>query len=294
MFEELNVTDAFKNSITKAIEKRMLSHALILEGADEKTRLFAAKEIAAAMLCREAERPCGSCSSCKKMQADSHPDLHIIKKEDKSSMIKVDAVRELKKKALVFPNESEKSVFIIDGAETMNPQAQNALLKIFEEPSEHLLFILCCKTKASLLDTIISRATAYSLGRDSVSAEKNDKEKKAEALACELMEVFVDESEVNFLKKIAVLQKNKELFRLTLEQIKILLRDSLVIQSGSKQLLSGKDETAKKLAKKLTARKINTLYKASQELYNSSVQNANQNLTITRFSSLFYSIKTGQ
>ena len=292
VFESLEVSQAFENSITNAISKGILSHALIFEGADESTRLSAAKEIAAAVLCEGENKPCKECVKCKKVFSGIHPDLHILSKDSKSAMIKVDAVRELKQKALVYPNDGNKSVFIIDGAEFMNPQAQNALLKIFEEPAKHLLFILCCRSKTSLLDTIISRATAYSLGTDLQKAEKTEKEASAEALAAELLKILVDENEVAFLKKIAPLQKDKELFRLCLQGMRSVLRDAIVLQQGGKEMLTDATETVKRLATRLTGKKILELMNTTQELHRCSMANANQNLTVTRFSSLFYSIKT--
>lgn len=293
MFEGLDLAPSFKNSITAAINKGTLSHALILEGCDEDTRLAAAKEIAAALLCKGENKPCGICDKCRKLKSDNHPDVYFLKKDKKSSMIKIDPIRELKKKALVFPNDGDKSIFIIVDAQTMNPQAQNALLKIFEEPSAHVLFILCCSTKSSLLETVISRATCYSLGTDTPSASScSPKQEKANTLAKELLSCLVEENEVSFLKKAAALQKDKELLKLCLIEIKDILHDSLIITSASAFLLSEPYDTAKKLSGRLTGEKILRLYTASQELYESCLNNANQNLLLTRLSSVFFSIKT--
>lgn len=292
MFEKLNVTPSFNNSITVALQKGMLSHALIIEGGNSDIRLSAAKEIAKAVLCQGEIKPCGICAKCRKIESDSHPDLHILKKDEKSTMIKVDAVRELKKKALVFPNDGDKSVFIIDGAEFMNPQAQNALLKIFEEPARHLLFILCCGAKSSLLDTIISRATSYSLGKDSQSVSADEKQTKALQTASELLGCFIDENEVEFLKKIASFTKDKELLRNTLIAMKTILRDAIILQNGGKDLLSGYGDTAKKLATRLTVKKAMELLKAVELLHGQSLMNSNYNLTLTRLSALFFKIKS--
>lgn len=292
MFEGLKVSAMFKNSITTCIRSGKLSHALILEQGDAETRLSAAKEIASAVLCESENKPCGVCSKCRKVQNGTHPDIHILTKDEKSSMIKVDPIRELKKKALVFPNDGDKSVFIIDGAEYMNPQAQNALLKIFEEPARHLLFILCCKSKSSLLDTVISRATLYSLGLDAEKANSNDKEIKADNLADALLSCFATENEVEFLRSIAVMQKDKELFRLTMQSMKLILRDGVILKSGGKDMLTPYGDTAKKLCARLTAAKFIKLINAVEELEAISLLNANHNLTLTRLSALFYNIKT--
>lgn len=292
MFESIKATNQFKNSVSTALRSGTLSHALILEGGDAASRLSAAKEIAMAVLCESENKPCSSCSKCRKVEAFIHPDVHLLTKDEKSSMIKVDPIRELKKKAAVLPNDGQKSVFIIDSAELMNPQAQNALLKIFEEPAKHLLFILCCGAKSSLLDTIISRATAYSLGEEIFEPEGNEKSEKAHNLASELALCVADENELSFLKRIAPLQKDKELFRYTLESMKLLMRDCLVLQHGGKETISGFYDTAKRLSQRLTAKKALKMSQLLDELYETSLMNSNHNLTVTRFCALIYGVKS--
>lgn len=292
LFEDINASVQFKSSVTATLRSSTLSHALILEGSDFSSRLKAAKEIAMAVLCENEAKPCGICSKCKKVAGDIHPDVHILTKDEKSNMIKVDPIRELKKKASVLPNDGQKSVFIIDSAELMNTQAQNALLKIFEEPARHLLFILCCGAKSSLLETIISRATAYSLGEEILHGNEDEKNQKARALASELALCIAREDELSFLKKIAPLQKDKELFRLTLQGLKLVLRDCLVLRHGGSEILSGFPEAAKSLSNRLTAAKALQMMRLTDELYDNSMMNSNHNLTLTRFCSLIYGVKS--
>lgn len=294
MFSGLDVTDGFKNSIGVALSSKRLSHALILEGKNEETRFLAAKEIAKAILCksRDSVEPCKSCSACIKCEKDVHPDLYILKKETDSTMIKVDAIRSLKAKALVYPNDGDKSVFIISEAQYMNVQAQNALLKILEEPSEHVCFILTCPSKSSFLETIISRTTAYSLGEEEYDEGKNDKAEPGEKLADELLSIFVSSNEFYFLQKTALFQKDKTLFCSVLTSMIPIIRDSLIIKSGGKELISGYPDTAKRLSDMLTQKKALALLSGVQELYNSVNGNANHNLSITRLSAIFYDIKS--
>ena len=291
VFESINATAQFKSSITTALRSGTLSHALILEGKAASDRLGAAEEIAGAVLCEADEKPCGICSKCKKVKNGIHPDVHILKKDEKSNMIKVDAIRELKKLAQVLPNDGEKSVFIIDGAEFMNAQAQNALLKIFEEPARHLLFILCCGAKSSLLDTIISRATAYSLGEESDSEQENEKLQKAKTVAAELAISFAEENELEFIRKTAVMRTDKELFRMMLMSLRLIFRDCIILQHGGKELISGYPEAAKKLSVRLTAKKAMEILNIITELHDRSLMNSNHNLTLTAFSAKLYSIK---
>ena len=291
MFENLNVNEAFRSQIESAFSQGRLSHALIFEGSSEETRLKAAKELAKAVLCKENLKPCGICSSCNKVENLGHPDVHLVSKQSDSTMIKVDTVREIKNKALLFPNEGSKSIFIISEAQLMNPSAQNALLKIFEEPQSHVLFILTCPSKSSLLETVISRATSYSLGQE-ISKSENDKTEKAKSKADELLCSFAKENEVAFMRKTADLTKDKQYFLEVLRQMLPVVRDCVIFQSGSKNFLSDYPETAKALASILTAKKGLLLFSTVTELIDSVEKSANHNLTLTRLSSTFYNIKT--
>lgn len=288
MFENIAVIPSFRNALSSAVESGKLSHALIFEGSSQEIRLQIAKETAKAILCKGDSRPCNKCSSCHKTDTDSHPDLHLISKD--SAMIKVDEIRDIKEKAKVYPNDGDKSVFIICEAQNMNPQAQNALLKIFEEPARHVSFILTCPSKSSLLDTIISRATSYFTGEDTdeKSSEMSD---KAKALSAELLMCMATENELQFLRKTAVFQKDKSLFLSVMKNMEPILRDALVLSSGGKELLSGEREVSEKLRNSLTQKKLMLLLSEIQSLRFVAENAANNNLSITRLSSLLYSIK---
>ncbi len=290
MFENLSVTESFINSITLAVRSSKLSHALIFEGADEATRLSAAKEVATALVCKGGDKPCKSCNACLKAMKDSHPDIHILTKEKDSTMIKVDSVREIKAQALIFPNEGTKSVFIISEAQYMNPQAQNALLKIFEEPSPHVCFILTCGSKSSLLDTVISRATSYTLGEE-ISENEKGEDSKAALLALELLASFVKESEFDFLKKTAAFSKDKKLFREVTEKMISFTRDALILQSGGKELICGEREEILLLKNRFTQKKTLELLQRLKDFLADIDSSSNLNLTVTRFSSVLYGIK---
>lgn len=290
MFENLSVNEGFRNQIEAAFSKGRLSHALIFEGASEEIRLKSAIELSKAVLCKEKLKPCGICSSCIKAENLGHPDLHLIKKPSDSNMIKVDTVREIRSKALLFPNEGSKSVFIIHEAQLMNPSAQNALLKIFEEPQSHVIFILTCPSKSSLLDTVISRATAYSLGEE-FTKDDSEKAQKAKDKANDLLLSYVKENELSFMKKTAEFQKDKQLFLDVLKQMTPIVRDCVIFQSGSRETLSDYPETARLLSTSLTAKKGIMLFEAISLLIECAEKSANHNLTLTRLSSSLYDIK---
>lgn len=291
MFNNLPLKNDFKNQIETAFKSGRLSHALIFEGSGEELRYKAAVELAKAVLCKGELKPCGICASCNKADSGNHPDIHIIEKASDSAVIKIDAVRDIRSKALMLPNEGAKSVFIIKEAQTMNPNAQNALLKIFEEPQSHVLFILTCPSKASLLETVISRATSYTTGEE-VTNEKNEKTELYKEKADELLKCFIKENELSFMKKTAEFQKDKQLFIEVMKQLLPIIRDGIVLQSGSKELLSDFPETARALASGMTAKKTLELYSALSSLIEEAEKRAaNHNLTLTRLSSKLYDIK---
>ena len=172
----------------------------------------------------------------------------------------------------------------------MNPQAQNALLKIFEEPARHVSFILTCPSKSSLLETITSRATAYFTGEDT-GEESSETNEKARALASELLMTMANENELQFIKKTAVFRKDKPLLVSVLRNMEPIFRDALILSSGGKELISDEKETAEKLRTALTQKKLMLLLSEIQSLRDSAESSANHNLTLTRLSSILYSIK---
>lgn len=113
--------------------------------------------LAAALLCAHG-RPCGTCNSCKKAEHGAHPDLIVVEDE-----IKVDDARRIRAEASVLPNDGDRKVFLITEADRMNPAAQNALLKVLEEPPRYCFFILLAQREEAILETIRSRCTRYHL-----------------------------------------------------------------------------------------------------------------------------------
>ncbi|MBQ3817247.1 MAG: hypothetical protein II802_03115, partial [Clostridia bacterium] len=93
----------------------------------------------------------------------SHPDVLSVCAQEGKKNISVAQIRELRADAYVKPHMADGKVYIISGADSMNEQAQNAFLKILEEPPAGVVFILLVESKAVLLDTIISRCVSFSL-----------------------------------------------------------------------------------------------------------------------------------
>jgi DNA polymerase-3 subunit delta' len=156
--------------IRSAYRADRLPHGLIFGGPTGVGKATTARALAALFLC---DRPkdtnaCGQCDSCRVFLAGNHPDYHVITKEliryhDKTGKSKgIDLSIHVVRPELIEPAGRKAvmgrgKVFIIEQADLMNPQAQNALLKTLEEPAGRTLIVLLTDQPGSLLQTIRSR-----------------------------------------------------------------------------------------------------------------------------------------
>lgn len=132
--------------LMQLIKTNKLSHAYIFEGQDGIGKFLVAKKIAAEIL------------GVKNVDTDAC-DINIIEPED--DLIKVSKIRLLGEEIILRPTVSEKKVFIIRDGELMNEAAQNALLKVLEEPPEYAVIIIVTSNKEKLIRTIKSRCTSF-------------------------------------------------------------------------------------------------------------------------------------
>ena len=139
------------------------SHAYIIASQDAKLRENEAKLLACRFLCGSAgERPCLTCPACKLALAGRHPDLLVIarksdEKGNKKRELQVDQIRQMAADAYVRPSQAGKKVYLIEDAGHMNLAAQNAALKILEDPPPYAVFLLLTDSAEALLPTVRSR-----------------------------------------------------------------------------------------------------------------------------------------
>ena len=132
-----------------------LSHAYIAAGRS-------ADDLAMAVVCSGREKkPCMSCSHCAKSSRGIHPDILYIEKPKDKREVLIEQVRELIRDAIIVPNEADKKAYVISDAAAMNANAQNAILRILEEPPSHAVIILKTDTPDELLDTVRSRCIEF-------------------------------------------------------------------------------------------------------------------------------------
>ena len=141
------------------IKSGSLAHAYIIEGKIGSGRHTLAKHIIAALACERAgeKLPCGECISCRHIFEDKCPDVITLGKEDKAS-VGIQAIRTLKSTISAVPNDLEFKAYIIEDADTLTLQAQNAFLLTLEQPPTQAFFFILCENARSLLETIRSRA----------------------------------------------------------------------------------------------------------------------------------------
>lgn len=149
------------NMLNSMVKNRRISHAILIEGEEGLGKKTLAKFITKACLCKDENPPCDSCKTCHLIEVGSHPDFQVVTPD--GSQIKVDQVRELRVEAFLSPMAANGRVFVIESAHTMNDAAQNALLKVLEEPPQGVTFILLAKSAKLLLETIRSRCVCFSL-----------------------------------------------------------------------------------------------------------------------------------
>ena len=137
-----------------------LLHSYIVVSQSEQARERLALDLTAAMLCRsDGVRPCRACRDCRKVYDHVHPDVIYVEpdRSGKIPVIKVDQIRSVAATAYILPSEAEKKVYVLRQAELMNLNAQNAFLKLLEEPPRSAAFILAAASPDSLLTTVRSR-----------------------------------------------------------------------------------------------------------------------------------------
>ena len=116
-----------------------LLHSYIVASQSEQARDRLSLDLAAAMLCRsDGVRPCRTCRDCRKVYDGVHPDVIYVAPDPDAKVptIKVDQIRSIAATAYILPSEAEKKVYVLRQADTMNLSAQNAFLKLLEEPPQ--------------------------------------------------------------------------------------------------------------------------------------------------------------
>jgi DNA polymerase III subunit delta' len=162
-FREILGQDWVVSHLKTAMQAGRLSHAYLFLGPGGVGKATTARALAAALNCVQPGADgdaCGTCPSCRRMQAGTHPDFLVISPEEGKAQIKIEVIRELRRLTEYPPLGGGWRVVLIKPAEALTVQsdaAANALLKTLEEPPERHLLVLTARGEAELLPTIVSR-----------------------------------------------------------------------------------------------------------------------------------------
>lgn len=163
-FDDVVGQQAVTQTLKQQLQTGRLSHAYLFTGSRGTGKTSSAKILAKAVNCESPldGNPCGVCAACKAIDSGACMDVLEI---DAASNNGVDNVRDLRDDAIYTPSQVRKRVYIIDEVHMLSISAFNALLKIIEEPPEHLLFILATTELHKVPATILSRCQRFSFRR---------------------------------------------------------------------------------------------------------------------------------
>ena len=298
-----------------------LPHAVILQGEDGLGKRMLAEIIASAAVCSAGEKaPCGKCPGCIKAAAGSHPDIHRAQGTGASRSFHVEEIRFIRSDVYKKPHEARYRVYLLFGAHTMSVQAQNALLKVLEEPPEYALFILTCPSASALLPTVRSRAQIFSLTPPSleeavqaalkkcpqvtpremeeaalrwgcnvgkmISSFTEEDRAAATALAVSIAQAACAPQKLPLLEMTAPMLRDRELVRQVMDYLLLVFRDACAIRAGSDALLAGSgdaEKAARMLAGSLTRERLVRLPQLVRETRERVDRNANTPLLVTEF-----------
>lgn len=163
-FDKIVGHEKIKEHLINAINLNKVSHAYIFNGAEGIGKKTLAAAFAKAVQCEEGGSvPCGKCRSCIQADSGNQPDIIWVNHEKPASIGVEDVRMQVNSDILIKPYSSRYKVYIIDDAQKMTVQAQNAILKTIEEPPAYGIIILLTTNADSLLPTILSRCVTLNL-----------------------------------------------------------------------------------------------------------------------------------
>jgi len=185
-FEGLLGNEIIKTTLIGFTDRKAFPNSLLISGPAGSGKTTVAKLAALAIACQSnGARPCLSCEACRKITADISPDVITIGPEKDRRTIGVEAVRRVRATAYMKPNDLSVKIYVLRDAEKMTSQAQNALLKLFEEPPTGVYFLLMAAEASALLPTVRSRAPELRtelFDHRTMTAHLTEHSKKAEGL----------------------------------------------------------------------------------------------------------------
>ena len=137
-----------------------LPHSFLIYGEQGTGKKTLAWSLAARLPGEGAQKPCGSCKPCHNLEHRQHPDVMEIPHSGKTGGFSVESIRRVCADAYKTPNNGMRKLYLFTDADHMTVQAQNALLKLVEEPPDFTYFVFTAQSRHAFLETILSRVSA--------------------------------------------------------------------------------------------------------------------------------------
>ena len=322
----MNFNDFVGNHEVKAqlqalFEQNKVFHAFLLEGAKGLGKKTLANIIAQTAVCTnpKAGVACESCSNCKKAQKFIHPDVIYPEKTGILQTYSIATVRKIRADAYIAPNEVQNKVYIFSDVDNMGVPAQNALLKVLEEPPKNVIFILTCTNSANILPTIRSRTQQMALNTVAQEElhdyllqnypEENFEEfwqvskgnigtmldlmtlsdwEKISDITKKIALSLISSNEFELLTLVAQLSDSKKDFNSMLNFFSSILRDAMIF--SSKSPVAEKNSCAKMLSENLSMKQILKMIGATFCTQNYIERNVNMTKISTFFCSNLFKV----
>ncbi|MBQ4072071.1 MAG: DNA polymerase III subunit [Clostridia bacterium] len=319
IFSALYGNKATKKRLGAAIVGGTLPHAFLISGPEGSGKLTLAKEISAALNCErtgsDSALPCHRCNSCRRIAEEGFTDVKILRKPKDKATIGVGEVRYFREDMFLSATESDKRIYIITDADKMTPNAQNALLKVIEEPPLGVYIMLLSASDDAILTTIKSRTQHIAMERFDEEelasylgrTGERDRELLMSADGCigRAKELFSDGGEdtraarrtsdavLSAIKPsvpyselytaIKELPTKKDELIQALEMLTVALRDLMLMKhdKSAPLLYFTARERAGELAAAMTAKRLNAIYDVIRSTVDELMKNVNVTAVVT-------------
>lgn len=163
-FQDIIGQELIKEHLQNAIQLDKVSHAYIINGERGSGKEFVARIFAQTLQCEKGgTNPCNECHSCKQALSKNHPDIIRLTHEKPNTISVEDIRQQVTGDVQIKPYSSRRKIYLINDAEKMTVQAQNALLKTLEEPPAYVVILLLTSNAELLLPTLRSRCVMLSM-----------------------------------------------------------------------------------------------------------------------------------
>lgn len=212
-----------------------MPNALIVNGPDADLCRKYAVQLSAAVACQNDNNPCFSCENCRRILGGITPDIIDVFPEDGKQSINVDQARYIRSDAYIAPSEMDFKVYILHSADKMNSAAQNALLKILEEPPVFASFILISANTAAFLPTVRSRCQLVNV--EPTEIKQKGKRPKAMLLADETLGALAGNRKSALIDITASTSTDRQEYKAYILALIQAFRDIMACKSGAEKLL---------------------------------------------------------